>query len=416
VATIENQKDIRQEFPFFAFFLGQYIISGDQLSEYFFSKITHFITIANLAFGTLDNSIDIRKIHLDSTLFTYDKINTAGANSLLKTFFESTEKGLVIKDQYLSAGTVQQNIFDITSLEQYITSLSRDLETKKASFYLYNGQTQPGVTDLYMKTIESTKALDRLLKIFKNYPEYRQNLELDSLNRTASRLSIDTDDIVLSKENLQSYLGRFNGIKLDTLQILNNFMNDKYYRVQVVIHDYIFSFRLNPVGNVIDELKITDTAGQLIKSEPLSVSLDEKEKWLKDLASGEDDPVKKYQYDFKNFFEVSYLSSAGGSQNISISTVQKEMTPQMKVFVQQNLLDGDFKLLHGFLQIPGSSIYTAIENGEYRTELSKIQKNFSANSSGDEFSVELDGFYVFARHSFFRLSVTIKDPDGGYKF
>jgi hypothetical protein len=90
------------------------------------------------------------------------------------------------------------------------------------------------------------------------------------------------------------------------------------------------------------------------------------------------------------------------------------MTPQMKVFVQQNLLDGDFKFLNVFLPIPATSIFTTIEDGEYHTELSKIPKYFPGKDDG--YQTEISGFYVFAKHSFYKLSVAVKEQDRGYRF
>jgi hypothetical protein len=111
-----------------------------------------------------------------------------------------------------------------------------------------------------MSSVESITALNHVYGILTDYSTYRQNLELDPLNQAASRLSLDDNKPQLSLQALQTYLSQFNGLQVNTIQVSNNFSVDNFYLVRVIILDRVFTFRLNPIGNVIDGIKITDAA------------------------------------------------------------------------------------------------------------------------------------------------------------
>ena len=83
----------------------------------------------------------------------------------------------------------------------------------------------------------------------------------------------------------------------------------------------------------------------------------------------------------------------------------------MKLFVQNSLLNGDFRRIQNFISIPFSSIYTTIENGEYHTELSHIKKSFSS-LRGSDYATEIKGFYVFSKNSFYKLSLQAFQQNG----
>jgi hypothetical protein len=100
--------------------------------------VNNFITISNITFDSLGNSKIVRKTYLDSILFTYEKITSQLKDGLLTTFFDTTPKGLLIKNEFLSSDLVQQNIIDIDSFKNFVAYISRDLDSKKTLFYEYN--------------------------------------------------------------------------------------------------------------------------------------------------------------------------------------------------------------------------------------------------------------------------------------
>jgi hypothetical protein len=38
------------------------------------------------------------------------------------------------------------------------------------------------------------------------------------------------------------------------------------------------------------------------------------------------------------------------------------------------------------------------------------------SNNNEDYLTEMDGFYVFAKHSFYKLSLTVKDKNAGYQF
>ena len=91
------------------------------------------------------------------------------------------------------------------------------------------------------------------------------------------------------------------------------------------------------------------------------------------------------------------------------------MTPQMKTFVQKNLLgDGDFKYLGDFLVVPATSIYATIKDSQYQVDLTDVPLNVSG--ANDAYLAKISGYYVFAKHAFYKLSFTVNDENGLSRF
>ena len=86
------------------------------------------------------------------------------------------------------------------------------------------------------------------------------------------------------------------------------------------------------------------------------------------------------------------------------------MTPEMQLFIKQELLDKDFKNIIDFLPIRFSNVYAYIQDGARIVELSKINKGFSGIEKSH--TVELSGNYVITRHLFSRLTFLVKGEDG----
>jgi len=233
-----------------------------------------------------------------------------------------------------------------------------------------------------MLTLEIFEQLKSIYGIFSDYPNYLNNLALNEANKEATHLSADNLDNkkVLSVDNLRSYLDQFNGIKKETIRATNNFEVDGYYDVELQIEESDFSFRLYPnKKNTIENIVYTDFTGQKnTTNQNSSIVLDEREEKFKDSISPYEDIENKFKYDFRNTFLVLFLSknTTGNDSQKPIET-REEMSPQMKSFVQDNLINGDFKTIAGFLSISPTSIYTNIENGEYKTEISSVKKSFS---------------------------------------
>lgn len=127
----------------------------------------------------------------------------------------------------------------------------------------------------------------------------------------------------------------------------------------------------------------------------------------------------RYRYDFKNFFETTFLQDASTSMTSSSNKISSEktpMTPEMQIFVQRELIEKDFKNIATFFRIGFNNVYATIQNGNYAIELSSLEKAFLGKTNS--YLVELSGKYVLDRHMFYRLVFRVALPDGqeGYEF
>ncbi len=411
---LEKHRITKDGFSVFSHFLSQYLTQNNDLSQKTFSIVSYFISLSEWYYNSIQDNPTTQGEYLKNILYSYTKILTQLQLTLDTTFFEKTADTWVkIKEKYLSRSgrEIEQNIVDIDGLKSLLVDIDKDLGSKKAPFYSFFWVTPAGERDNYMLTIENFEQLKHTYGIFSDYPAYLNNLALNEANKEATRLSVETPNTkkTLSMNDLVSYLSQFNGLKRETIRPTNNFETDGYYAVEVKIEDSDFFFKLYPnKKNTIENIIYTDSAGQKnTTNQSSSIVLDEREEKLREERSSYEDVDLKFKYDFKNTFLVLFLTKKITGDTVKKPTeTQKPMTPQMKSFVQDNLINGDFKTIAGFFPIPPASIYTNIENGEYKTEISSIKKSFS-NKNGESWYAEFEGAYSFASHSFVSLRFSV---------
>lgn len=127
---------------------------------------------------------------------------------------------------------------------------------------------------------------------------------------------------------------------------------------------------------MIGDLSTIDAFGKKQIFPNITISLDQKQAQLADLYAGTNDLTLQYKYDFKNFFETTFLKpDAGGvtgtdtTQTNPVTSVQTN-TPEIQLFIQKELLEKDFKNIAGFLPIAFKNITASIDgSGEYVIEL-----------------------------------------------
>jgi hypothetical protein len=88
------------------------------------------------------------------------------------------------------------------------------------------------------------------------------------------------------------------------------------------------------------------------------------------------------------------------------------LTPQMKLFVQSELIEKDFLLLKDTLTIPISRVNVQIEGGEYKIQLRNIES--SLIDSGHTFIMQINSGYLFSKdiHAFSDIEFTVKNEQG----
>lgn len=113
--------------------------------------------------------------------------------------------------------------------------------------------------------------------------------------------------------------------------------------------------------------------------------------------------------------DSTVTTDASAEATGSVKAPSASATPEIQLFIQQELLDKDFKNIKDFLPIEFKNINASIQGGERLIELSDINKTFSGDNNS--YSTELSGKYIFNRHSFSRLVFKIKKEgeDGTYE-
>ncbi|EKD30440.1 MAG: hypothetical protein ACD_78C00060G0001, partial [uncultured bacterium (gcode 4)] len=413
---IDNKILKKDEFLSFTFFVTEY------LSGWPFPPSRETLEIASLLstlttdyYNTLRDDSK-RSVLLSTIFYNYNKIFSRLNRTFTETFFSQTPQGIVLKDEYVSGNTptFPQDFLD--SFKSVTDSIGNDIESKKQKFYTLTQMKQDSnMTDNFTLLSDTLTYTKKLRDIFLDYPEYLKSIKLNDKNKDARGiLIVQTQE--MSRENLETYLSTFNNISLSSLQIFNNFKKDGFYDVQVGIWGNMFTFKLWSQGHTISDVSYIDTSSKKHVFPNVTITLDQKEEQLKELSVSSSEPELRYRYDFKNFFETTFLmgntnSSSSSQQSTSTSgdTPSKSMTPEMQIFIQNELVEKDFKNIVAFLPISFNNIYATIQNGNYAIDLSAIKKTFQGKDNA--YPVELSGKYVFDRHAFYKLNFQLHEPD-----
>lgn len=276
------------------------------------------------------------------------------------------------------------------------------------------------MTDSFVVLSKTNDSLLRLKDIFANYAEYRKNLSLSEGSKNA--MGIVQDKGALSEEKLSSYLSRFDGVDVSTLEIKNDFRKDGYYSVAVKIFELPFWFYLRESGHVLENLEFQEASGTLNTSfKQATLALDEREKILRDSFGGAETPEDRERFDFKKIFknlfiapkkeEAATSATPSGPENI------REMDPAVLVTVQRELVKKDFTNIEPFASVSVKNIYAEIRDGAYDIDLFDI--SVSSPGISRNYRALLSGKYLFTSdtHAFAKLKLKVSKEEGsGYEF
>lgn len=411
--TLESKVLTKSEFLPFVFFVTQYLSSGPVIpNESTMLIINHLFQITNEYYNN-NKTNESKLITTTSTIFyNYTRIFSKIYRVFLDVFIDKTPAGLLLKPVYQPDGDDEIKPSLVSAFTKVINNAKVDAEDKKTILYSkWSFQSNPQIIDSYTLLKSTLAWFDTLISMFDNYPKYLNDFHLNDSNKSAKGILVEKGN-EMSTEILQTYLKNFNNLDTANIRISNNFTKDNFYEAQVTILWNIFHFKLWEQGHVLADISYTDTFGKKHTFPNITIPLDQKEEQLRDLFGSSDNPVLRYKYDFKNFFEITFLKGDTSLSSISTSNTDHttnltDSTPEIQLFIQQELLDKDFKNINTFLPIGFKDIQASINSEwDYVIELSNIAKTFAWSNSSH--SIQLDGKYLFKRHSFSRLKFKIK--------
>lgn len=405
---IENKVLTKNEFLPFAFFVTQYLSTGPAIpNEATMLTISHLFQITNDYYAS-NKSEKVKLATIASTTFyNYTKIFTKMQSVFFSTFVDKTSAGLLLKKDYTDGENTNLDQNFIDAFIKVINTAKKDAENKKNALYSKDSfQSDSQVIDSYSLLGTTLRSFDTLISMFSNYPKYLNDFHLNESNKSTRGILIEKGN-AMSREILQTYLKDFNNLDVSSLQVKNNFQKDGFYEIQVNILGNIFYFKLWEQNHILADISYTDTFWKKHTFPNITIPLDEKKEQLKELFSSSTDPVFQYKYDFKNFFEITFLKG----DTLVTKTVDPEVTtsaatPEIQLFIQKELLDKDFKNIESFLPIKFKNIDASISEWVYVIKLSDINKAFMGENNN--YPLELSGKYIFNRHSFSRLTFKVK--------
>lgn len=409
---IENKVLTKNEFLPFTFFITQYLSLGPVMpNEATMLTISHLFQITNDYYAS-NKSDGVKLATITSTTFyNYTKIFTKIHSVFLSTFVDKTSAGLLLKKDYTDGENTNFDQNFIDAFIKMINTAKKDKKDKNNVLYSKDSfQSDSQVTDSYILLGTTLKSFDTLISMFSNYPKYLNDFHLNESNKSTRGILVEKGN-EMSREILQTYLKDFNNLDISSLQVKNNFQKDGFYEIQVNILGNIFYFKLWEQNHILADISYTDTFWKKHTFPNITIPLDQKKEQLQELRNSSEDPLLRYKYDFKNFFEITFLKG----DIIVTKTIDPEVTtsaatPEIQLFIQKELLDKDFKNIENFLPIKFKNIDASISEWVYVIKLSDINKAFMGENNN--YPIELSGKYIFNRHSFSRLTFKVKKEEG----
>ena len=152
---------------------------------------------------------------------------------------------------------------------------------------------------------------------------------------------------------------------------------DKQYDVRVTIARSAFSFHLYPEwppGSdltsdtsdlifTLSDIAFVDPAGKKHTFEGVTINLHDKQEQILKMPVS-DDPKIRYRQDFKNFFRVTFIENPAIETQVTApvaAPTHPPMDSEVQIFVQDELINKDFKNIARTIPIGFSNIYATIQ-------------------------------------------------------
>lgn len=167
-----------------------------------------------------------------------------------------------------------------------------------------------------------------------------------------------------------------------------------------------------PPWHKIGEIVFTDTDGNVNRNfEQASIDLDKRKKQLDDLKSSATTQEERKKYDVYNFFKTTFFASDDTTETGDITTNSNGYTlkPEIQIFVQRELIEKDFAIVHGFFPIAIRDIHADIVNGDYEISVFKIP--VTKVTDKHNYNLKFDSDYIFQTdmHAFTNIKFTAID-------
>ncbi len=417
VHSLITGKAIRKsEFLPFSFFLKEYLSQeGFSINKTSLDLTLSLVNVSGEYYDTLASD-DQRFSTLTVLYYTYSKIFDRIRKATASEFLEQREGAAYVKPEYLDdAGHPDLPLGFVDSFESLVKSFETSYAKKQRQLYasFLSKSPEKRVSDTSTLLDKALSGLKEQLSIFTDYPAYLQKISLDDASRRASGILFDAE--YPNEEEVREYFSFFNGVEASFLRLKNDIKETGFYEVEVPIAGRNFRFELLPQeGYLIRNLTFFN-GGELVETfRYTTVQLEEKKTEYAKLLSNMTPDNPRYQvYVFSNYFVNTYLSDRSAfafSESTSLSDdgdLRPAMDPATLVFVEQNLIQKDFKNVVKGFPISIANIDAKISDKTWDINLSGIRK--SVVGSGPTYVLEFSGKYLFEQHAFYRMSVKSLD-------
>lgn len=337
----------------------------------------------------------------ETLLIEFSDIYTNFLKEIRKNLFNSSlndEGLLVLSDIFINRDDLDKVIYIYDFINNFYTKNKWVLSSKNL---WYNS--------IYFRNNNNFREYYLALSNYWDYSIQYNKLKSDLLN---TNTILETNkEIILSRENLISYLSQFNWIDLS--KITYNISPKKYYIISnLIINNDKFWFELYP-----NELNLIKNIFKNNEKLSFSYELDSIKNDLKILYEDAEDEDKP-KYDFRNFFlNIFYYKKEDNQNEYKVEQESIWESKVVSIFKSSKLFwtTWDFNILKWYLDIKYNDVKVEFLNNNYNIKIisSILNTNTLIWEDNKDILAKIKADYVFndKDHYFKNIYITFYDKD-----
>lgn len=393
VVYLVNTKSMKEEeFIGFVYFLKEFLTANREINGVTVELFSQIVSISGSYIATIDDP-DMRFQGLSVVYYTFSTIANRLYENIYATYFTIRDEKFYLKPEYVSGAEPNLPQGLVSAIDKSLKAFDVFNSTYGEFFVASLNAENSNIIDSKSLSESAFVAIRQMYAIVTDYQVY---LVKSSVKEGGTSTLEAREREMHTPETVKKYFSQFKGMDTDSFTIVNDPKEEGFYRISAIVDGRKFRFAFLPESTVMREIifiDIDNTLNQIFRSQ--TINLDQKKKtWVMSSrnAGGSGDAKR---FDFAYFFQNTFYPSEQNTpdQGSTDTKPREEMSPEMKRFVNSELLKKDFTYVEEVLPLGISNVYAKIEDGSYVINI--FNANMQAVTQKLSYSLRVSSDYVY---------------------
>jgi hypothetical protein len=420
VVYLVNTKSMKEdEFIWFVYFLKEFLSTNREINSATVELFSQIVSISGSYVATIAEW-DTRFQGLSVVYYTFSNIWNRLYENILSTYFTLKDEKIYLKPEYVlgTEPNLPQGL--IAAVDKSLKAFDA-FNTTYGDFFVQS--LNAGNSSIIDSKSLSENAFEKLRQLQSIVSDYQNYLVKASLKEGGEGTLSAKVKEMHTPETVKTYFSQFQGLDMNSFTLVNDPKEDGFYRIAVNINERRFRFAYLPETTVIREIVFVDldnTFNQVFRSQTINLEQKKKAWGLSNRSMAwKGDPKR---FDFAYFFENTFFPQA--AEEVVSATpefeTREEMSPEMKRFVNFELIKKDFTYIEDVLPLGISNIHAKVENGAYVIKIYDAKMTAPSKTLSYNLKISSDYIYNSTTNAFSNMRATIyvnsgpKDPTFGW--